>query len=42
MNGHYDHSGFRGNANVLRWVLGREPTHYRQYVERLAKRDGLI
>jgi uncharacterized protein YbjT (DUF2867 family) len=42
MNAHYDHSGFRGNANVLRWVLGREPTHYRAYVERLARRDGLI
>lgn len=41
MNGHYDHSGFLGNANVLRWVLGREPTRFKAYVERLAKRDGL-
>jgi len=37
MNGHYDHSGFLGNANVLRWLLGREPTHFKAYVERLAK-----
>jgi uncharacterized protein YbjT (DUF2867 family) len=42
MNGHYDHSGFLGNANVLRWLLGREPTRFKAYVERLAKRDGLI
>ncbi len=42
MNGHYDHSGFLGNANVLRWLLGREPNTYKAYVERLAKRDGLI
>lgn len=42
MNAHYDHSGFLGNANVLRWVLGREPTRFRAYVERLARRDGLI
>lgn len=38
MNAHYDHSGFLGNANVLRWVLGREPTRFKAYVERLAKR----
>jgi uncharacterized protein YbjT (DUF2867 family) len=37
MNGHYDHHGFLGNANVLRWLLGREPTHFEQYVKRLAK-----
>ncbi len=42
MNGHYDHSGFLGNANVMRWLLGREPTHFCVYVERLAKRDGLM
>jgi hypothetical protein len=28
----------RGNPNVLRMLLGREPTPYRQYVERLARR----
>jgi uncharacterized protein YbjT (DUF2867 family) len=42
MNGHYDHSGFLGNANVMRWLLGREPTRFKAYVERLAKRDGLM
>jgi uncharacterized protein YbjT (DUF2867 family) len=42
MNAHYDHSGFLGNANVLRWLLGREPTRFKAYVERLARRDGLV
>ena len=42
MNTHYDHGGFRGNANILRWVLGREPTRFKEYVTRLAKRDGLL
>jgi uncharacterized protein YbjT (DUF2867 family) len=42
MNAHYDHSGFMGNANVMRWLLGREPTRFKAYVERLAKRDNLI
>ncbi|MDX2224528.1 MAG: NmrA family NAD(P)-binding protein [Rhodospirillaceae bacterium] len=42
MNAHYDHSGFLGNPNVLGWLLGRAPTTYRAYVERLARRDGLI
>lgn len=36
MNRHYDAHGMRGNPNVLRMLLGREPTTYRQYVERLA------
>ncbi len=41
MNRHYDHHGFRGNPNVLRMVLGREPTRFRAYVERLwAKQQG--
>jgi uncharacterized protein YbjT (DUF2867 family) len=35
MNRHYDRHGFVGNPNVLRWLLGREPTHYRDYVRRL-------
>lgn len=38
MNGHYDHFGFRGNPNVLRWILGREPNTYENYVKRLASR----
>jgi len=36
MNDHYDRFGFRGNPNVLAMLLGRAPTSYRQYVERLA------
>jgi uncharacterized protein YbjT (DUF2867 family) len=36
MNAHYDTHGFRGNANVLRWLLEREPTRYSRYVARLA------
>lgn len=35
MNRHYDHCGFLGNPNVLRWILGRDPTLYRQFIERL-------
>ena len=38
MNRHYDAHGMRGNPNVLRMLLGREPTSFRQYVERLARR----
>ncbi|MCY3604737.1 MAG: NmrA family NAD(P)-binding protein [Gammaproteobacteria bacterium] len=36
MNRHYDQFGFRGNPNVLRWILGREPNTYENYVKRLA------
>lgn len=35
MNRHYDQHGFRGNPNVLRWLLGREPGSFREYVRRL-------
>jgi uncharacterized protein YbjT (DUF2867 family) len=35
MNRHYDAHGFLGNANVLRWLLGREPTAFAAYVARL-------
>lgn len=35
MNAHYDHHGFLGNPNVLRMVLGREPTRFEDYVQRL-------
>ena len=38
MNGHYDRFGFRGNPNVLRWILSREPNTYENYVKRLASR----
>lgn len=34
MNAHYDAHGLVGNANVLRWLLGREPGTYRAFVER--------
>ena len=37
MNRHYDQFGFRGNPNVLRWILGREPNTYENYVKRLAR-----
>ncbi len=36
MNKHYDQFGFRGNPNVLRWILGREPNTFENYVTRLA------
>lgn len=31
---HYDVYGLTGNSNVLRWLLGREPTSFRDYVRR--------
>ena len=36
MNKHYDQFGFRGNPNVLRWILGREANSFENYVTRLA------
>lgn len=38
MNRHYDQHGFCGNPNVLSMILGRPPTSYKTYVERLAAR----
>lgn len=35
MNRHYDRHGMRGNPNVLRWLLGREPRRFADYVDRL-------
>ena len=32
--GHYDRYGIVGNSNVLRWLLGREPTRLLEYVRR--------
>jgi uncharacterized protein YbjT (DUF2867 family) len=32
---YYGLHGISGNANVLRWLLGREPTTFAQYVERV-------
>lgn len=37
MNRHYDAHGFRGNPNVLEYLLGRPATRFKSYVERLAK-----
>lgn len=31
---HYDSYGLTGNPNVLRWLLGREPTTFTEYVQR--------
>jgi uncharacterized protein YbjT (DUF2867 family) len=38
MNSHYDAHGFRGNPNVLGWLLGRAPTTFENYVQRLIAR----
>lgn len=38
MNSHYDRHGFRGNPNILRWLLGREPRSFASYVDSLAAR----
>lgn len=37
MNRHYDAHGFRGNPNILEYLLGRPATTFRTYVETLAK-----
>ena len=34
MNAHYDAHGLIGNPNVLRWILGREPTSFATFVRR--------
>ncbi|MDA0240553.1 MAG: nucleoside-diphosphate sugar epimerase, partial [Proteobacteria bacterium] len=34
LNRHYDHCGLIGNPNVLRWILGRDPTDFKTFVER--------
>jgi uncharacterized protein YbjT (DUF2867 family) len=39
MNAHYDRHGFRGNPKVLAMLLGREPSRFRSYVERLVAAD---
>lgn len=36
MNRHYDAHGLEGNPNVLRWLLGREPKTFREYVAELS------
>lgn len=34
MFAHYDHQGLVGNANVLRWLLGRAPTTFEGFLRR--------
>jgi uncharacterized protein YbjT (DUF2867 family) len=34
MNAHYDAHGLVGNPNVLRWLLGRPPTEFGEFVRR--------
>jgi uncharacterized protein YbjT (DUF2867 family) len=36
MNRHYDAHGLEGNPNVLRWLLGREPKTFREYVKEMS------
>jgi hypothetical protein len=31
---YYERYGFRGNANVLEWLLGRPPTTFAAFVAR--------
>lgn len=38
---YYEAYGFWGNPNVLRWLLGREPTTFAQFVERVVNRRTL-
>lgn len=40
MNQHYDAHGFRSNAQVLQFILGRPATSYRSYVKRLIREKG--
>jgi uncharacterized protein YbjT (DUF2867 family) len=40
MNAHYDAHGLAANCNVLRWLLGREPTTFAQFVSRELLGDG--
>lgn len=40
MNAHYTDHGFLGNPNILTWVLGRTPTTFRSYIERLVATTG--
>lgn len=45
ISGYYSGHDFVGNANVLRWLLGREPTTYEQFVRRqyaIFQADGLV
>ena len=37
MNRHYDDHGFRGNPNILEYILGRPAMRFRTYVQTLAR-----
>ena len=37
MFAHYDHQGLVGNANVLRWLLGRAPTTFEGFLRRYGR-----
>ncbi|MEM6683606.1 MAG: NmrA family NAD(P)-binding protein [Pseudomonadota bacterium] len=37
MNKHYDRHGFRGNPNILEYILGRPSRRYKSYVQFLAE-----
>jgi uncharacterized protein YbjT (DUF2867 family) len=37
MNRHYTEHGFRGNPNILEYLLGRPATQYRAYIQQWAK-----
>ena len=39
MNRHYDNHGFRGNSNVLEYLLGRPATRFSAYVSALQARE---
>lgn len=32
---YYDKHGFVGNSSVLKWIIGREPTHFDSFVHRI-------
>ncbi len=39
---YYDQWGLTGNPNVLRWLLRREPTSLKNFIERAAKENNAI
>lgn len=39
---YYDRWGLAGNPNVLKWILNREPTSLKQFMERISKDGNFI
>jgi uncharacterized protein YbjT (DUF2867 family) len=39
MNEHYNQYGFKGNSNILTWLLGRTPTSFSDYVGRISANE---